>query len=141
MEPLEDPVMGRLVWNDEFNEWQGELVTSSGVAVELSVEAADQPASITEAARNTFAWLAENEAALRGELAERMLENALSWRQEGEPAITRGSFAERVELTHASLGADGEMHLSYSDDEMFGGHLIAAPVGADRVMGNPHLVG
>lgn len=139
MEPFDDPVLGRLVWNERFNEWQGELVTPAGTRVEISVDC--ERGAVPTAVREAFAWLSANEYALRVLLAEQMFEMANDWRNENEEEITASSFAGRVTLDGASFGDDGQTHLTYYDGDMFGGHGIAATLTAEREVEDAHIFG
>jgi hypothetical protein len=142
MEPFDDPVIGRMEWDATCNEWRGELVTTSGNKISISVDC-DREA-VPTSTRESFAWLCDNERALRDQLAGQMLESANDWRlgrEPLEPEITAESFADRIELCDASLGNDGAIFLTYSDGEMFGSHAIVVNVSADRVLGDANLWG
>src|SRR5262245_28063851 len=106
MELFDDPILGRLEWHAQFGEWQGKYIASNGVSVEFSLEDGERDV-ILPLARATVTWLYANEGELRNQLAARMLNLAKSWWQEGDPEITETRFAQRVELTHASLSSDG----------------------------------
>jgi hypothetical protein len=141
MEPFDDPVLGRFVWDARGNEWQGELITPDGVRIAIAIDCDREAISLAD--REAFVWLSSNERALRDQLAEQMLELAEDWRggrDEEEPEITKESFAARVELIRASAHAGG-FFLDYRDGGMFGGHVIDVYVRPDGTMDDPGLTG
>jgi len=140
MEPFDDPVLGRVEWNAEFDFWVARFVLPDGRSVEFEIDEGAIGPRI-QATRATFRWVSEHEIALRDQLAERMLDLARTWKQSGEPEITAASFAERVRLTAAALDDADALTLYYADGDMFGGHLILVNVGADRLMNAPYLAG
>ena len=142
MEPFDDPVLGHVEWNERFGHWFARIVLPDGAAVDFDIE--DELNDVLPVARAAFTFVSANEAALREQLAEQMLETANDWRlgrEPIEPEITVASFAARVKLAGVSLADDGGFTLTYSDGEMFGGHAIVVSVGANRVMGDPDLWG
>jgi hypothetical protein len=139
MEPFDDPVLGRLVWNAEFNEWKCEWVTVEGARAEISVDC--PRGAVPVAMREAFAWLAANEYALRLQLAEQMLEGANDWRNEDEAEITAASFAGRVTLSGATFSEDGRASLTYYDGDIFGSHGIAATLTTQRTIEDAYIFG
>lgn len=139
MEPFDDPVLGHLVWNVQFNEWQGEFVTPEGLRVEISVDC--DRGAVPVATREAFTWLCANEYPLRLQVADEMLNLANDWRNANEDILSAERFAGRVTLGGASFGDDGQAHLTYDDGDMFGGHGIAATLTTDRVIEHAHIFG
>ena len=44
--------------------------------------------------------------------------------EESVESITQEDFMKRIEISELSISADGDMEITYLDDDMFGGHWI-----------------
>src|SRR5688572_25946864 len=119
MEPFDDPVLGRVEWNERFGHWFARVVLPDGTAVDFDIEG--ELNGMLPIAQAAFTYVSTNEVALRERLAARMLGAANDWRQGREPVepeITAASFEDRVKLAGVLLAEDGGFTLSYSDGEM-----------------------
>lgn len=62
--------------------------------------------------------------------AEKLVNLANEWQseysndEESVESITQEDFMKRIEISELSISADGDMEITYLDDDMFGGHWI-----------------
>ena len=62
--------------------------------------------------------------------AEKLVNLANEWQseycgdEEGAESITQEKFMKRIEISELSVSAEGDMEITYLDDDMFGGHWI-----------------
>lgn len=62
--------------------------------------------------------------------AEKLVNLAKEWQseycgdEESAEGITQEDFMKRIEISELSISADGNMEITYLDDDMFGGHWI-----------------
>jgi hypothetical protein len=147
---LQDPILGRFEWDEEFGHWYGSLALPSGRVAQLIVSPAtndhaerpDAPELFT-AVYPLAGWLQESEAEVYAAVSQAMIElyNG-TWSE--EPPITAEEFARRIELVEVSVPSTGEyVNLWFTDGEMemFGGHAINVYFGADRQLRSAHLAG
>jgi hypothetical protein len=142
-EAFDDPVLGRLEWDEELGYWQGgvDLMAGPHIGISLSAELEELPTALP-IARESLAWLLAHEEKARGCVTDEMLESFnKSWRQPGEPKVDRAGFMARIELIDADLGAGGGITLWYSDGDMFGGHAVVADFDAARRIERVTLMG
>jgi len=147
---VEDPMLGRFVWDEKLRYWRGSLPLPSGRAPHLDIEPAtddhaehpDAPEVFT-AAYAVAAWLREAEREAYSVVSRALLDlYNRNWSE--EPPITAEEFARRIELVGVSIPSTGEyVNLWFTDGEMemFGGHAIDAVFGVDRQLRNAHLAG
>lgn len=131
---FDDPVLGELTYDHEFEWWDGQT-DLGGHPAELRVQA-ERDCPSDPAARRTLGAaltrLRETEGRVRAAVATRLLDLAEDWRDDEddpEPLTVAGVMA-RIVPTSVELSPDGGATLYYADGELFAGHIILAGVDA-----------
>jgi uncharacterized protein (TIGR03067 family) len=140
--PIDDPVLGRLTWDDDYDWWEAQVELSPGPAIDVHVEPGDEKDDVTAVAggREFFLWLRRHEPAARGFAAAELLDtHNRSW-NDGEP-ISAGTFADRMTLESVGIDPDGGASLYYHDGDLFWGHCIIVSVGEDRKFKDAGIAG
>jgi uncharacterized protein (TIGR03067 family) len=136
--PIEDPVLGRLAWDDNLSWYQGELRHEERV-VSITVEPDEQgePATALARARGVAARLPEYIQLARRYAVESLLElKNDAWREDDEPELTPEQFAARISLQSVVVHGDGALTLYHDDGDLFWGHSIQVCLDAqDRCTG------
>jgi uncharacterized protein (TIGR03067 family) len=140
--PIEDPVLGQLTWDDNYDWWEAQVKLKPERAVDVHVEPADEQDDVTAVAggREFIRWLRRHEPAARRFAAAELLDTHNGAWNEGEPISARG-FADRMTLESVGIDADGGASLYYHDGDLFWGHCIIVSVGADRAFRNATIAG
>ncbi len=130
-------------WDDELGWWSGAAEVAPGHRIDLHVECANDPASLSDAVvRVRPAWerLRSGEPAVRAEVAGQM---AGPHNEFCDPAdeVTEAQFAVRLSLLSAKFESAGTVELVYADGMLLGGHWIIVPVAADGSVGEAFEAG
>lgn len=121
---LHDPKMGPLVWDNTCEWWKGSVDLESGSTFTLYVHTPsgiDQ--SITESARQVFAFMKDSETKVRRFAADNLLLTHNDNWSEGKP-ITLEEFMIRLIPEAIEIFSDGDAEMSFGDDDMFWGHSV-----------------
>jgi uncharacterized protein (TIGR03067 family) len=130
--PVEDAVLGQVIWNDNYDNWEARLELKTGSVVDFHLwPGGRSDEAILEAGREAVQWLRNNEPAARHFAASRMLDGHNDSWNDGEP-ISAEAFASRMTLETASIQADGGIDLYYQDGDLFWGHCIIISVSGER---------
>jgi len=131
-QPIDDPVLGKLTWNDNFDEWDGRVVLHPELEVVCHfTPSGGQDEQIVTAGRDFIAWLRTNEPAARRYAASELLDTHNDCWNDDDP-ISAETFADRMTLETAAIRPDGAAGLYYRDGNLFWGHCIIVSVNADR---------
>src|SRR5262245_4819346 len=88
--PIEDPVLGRVTWDDNFDLWEAQIELKPGLIATVSLEPGERPdQEIIEAGREAARWLRKHEPAARRYAADQMLDNHNDNRNDGDPISAR----------------------------------------------------
>ena len=140
----EDPLFGRLIWDEQLDCWLGGVDLTPDFYVEITIAGtdADRFAGF-EVARESLSWFRSHELEARRQVAAEMAElYNHAWTDEDEP-VSVEEFAGRIGLNRVSFEEDGSLLLSYDDGpmSMFCGHLMDAQFGPDKAYLNATLIG
>ncbi|MBY0460780.1 MAG: DUF2262 domain-containing protein, partial [Gemmataceae bacterium] len=139
--PIDDPVFGKLTWDDDLDQWDGRVELKPGLEVDCHLDPTDgQDEKIVGAGRKFVAWLRKKEPAARRYAASELLDTHNDGWNDGDPISAR-TFASRMTLETASLQSDGGAALYYRDGDLFWGHCIIVTVNADRAFTDATFAG
>ncbi|MBC8140900.1 MAG: DUF2262 domain-containing protein, partial [Armatimonadetes bacterium] len=142
-EPLTSELLGTVTWNDNFSQWEAKIAFAPQQKVSVSITPGDDKNDIAPGEAFVM-WAKEHDADARAYAAKQMVETAEDWQDQddeaGEP-ITAESFAARIRLTEITMEAEGDGTLWYDDDDIFGGHVIAVSVSAERTFTDAVMMG
>lgn len=140
-QPINDPILGKLTWNDDFDHWDARVVIKPGLEVDCHLDPTDdQDERIMEAGRKFIAWLRKKEPAARRYAASELLDTHNDNWNHGDPISAR-TFASRMTLETVSLRSDGDAGLYYHDGDLFWGHCIIVSVNADHEFKDATMAG
>jgi hypothetical protein len=121
---IDDPTLGRLAWDKEFNWWTGEVELEPGQKVGLTVEAdpkAPEPEAVLARARVWLDRIRERE----DEYARWTAEHLLGTRWNKEQPMTLDDVFGLLEPAAVECFPDGTASLTWDDDDvLFFGHGI-----------------
>jgi uncharacterized protein (TIGR03067 family) len=140
--PVEDPVLGRLTWDDNYDWWEAQVELKPGLAVEVHVTPGDGKDDVTAVAggREFIRWLRRHEPAARRFAAAELLNTHNGSWNDGEPISVR-TFAGRITLEGVGIDSDGGASLYYHDGDLFWGHCIIVSVGENREFKHATIAG
>lgn len=129
--PVEmDNEIGHFALDRDYDWYEGEidwLGENCQVMLELDAEGADTADKAMDALRRLVEDLASWDERIRRFAAKELVELANDWREEEDEEvadITPEEFAKRIEISEISVDADGDMEITFNDDDMFWGHYI-----------------
>lgn len=138
---VDDPVLGRVTWDDNFDNWEARLELSAGSVVELSLKPGERSDEATLAAgREVVVWVRKHEPAARRYAAGQMLDTHNDNWNDGKP-ITARTFTSRITLESVAVHPDGGLTLYYKDGELFAGHCIVVSVSRAREFEDATIAG
>jgi len=126
----DDPQLGPLKWDKEFNWWTGEVELTPGLRVGLTIEAdvaAASPDAVLTMARAWIARLQDRE----DEYARWTAEHLLDTRWNKEKPMTLDDIIGVLELSAVECFPDGTANVLWEDDNvLFFGHGISTQLDA-----------
>lgn len=143
-QPIDNPVLGVLTWNDDREQWEAAIELLPGLKVDISLSPDGKGDEETIASGQAFIeWIKSHEQEAREYAAREMTELAEDWRDEDEEPdeITPESFANRITLEAISMGAGGEATLWYDDGNLFAGHVVVVSVSPSREFTDAEMMG
>lgn len=124
-ESIDDPQLGHLKWDKEFNWWTGEVELAPGLNVGLTVEAdatATSSDKVLAAARAWVVRIRERE----DEYARWTAEHILDTRWNKEKPMTLDDIIGVLEVSSVECFPDGTASVLWEDDNvLFFGHGIS----------------
>jgi uncharacterized protein (TIGR03067 family) len=131
-QPIDDPVIGRLIWDDNFDSWDTRIQLGSGDQIDCHIEPGNRSdETVVEAGREAIDWLRLNEANARRYAAQELLDTHNDSWNDGD-AISSETFAGRMSLESIAVDSSGGIELYYNDGELFCGHCIIVSVTESR---------
>jgi hypothetical protein len=128
---------GSLSWNAELGWWSGRADIRPGHAIDIHVQAANDPGRLRSAvglAEPGWVRLRASEPSVRAAIADQMVE-AHNGYCDPEDEVTAEQFAGRLRLLSALFEPGGAVELCYHDGMLFGGHWIIVPIDTDGCVG------
>jgi hypothetical protein len=140
--PIEDPVLGRLTWDDNFDWWEAQIELKPGLTIDAHVElgSAQDDVAAVAAGREFIRWLRQHEPAARRFAAAELLDTHNDCWNDGKPISAR-TFAGRMTLESVGITPGGGASLYYHDGDLFWGHCIIVTVGKDREFSDATIAG
>jgi uncharacterized protein (TIGR03067 family) len=140
--PITDPVLGQLVWSDNYDCWEGRLELRTGLTVDVHIEVDGDKGDVgaVAAGRDFVRWLRRHEPAARRFAAAKLLDTHNGSWNDGKPISTR-TFAGRMALENISIAPSGSVDLAYRDGDLFYGHWIIVAVDPDRQFKHATIAG
>ncbi|SUO95706.1 DUF2262 domain-containing protein [Suttonella ornithocola] len=134
--------LGQFEWDKHYKGASGE-VDWLGNEICLYIDEVDDTMSEAEIfsfAEEVVANAAEWDEKARTYLAEKLLESANDWAEEGAPELTAEQLSKRVSLSELSIGGT-EMTFFYDDDDIFYGHSILVEVDENGTLYDAYIAG
>ncbi len=143
MPPLEDKVLGRLVWKDNANWYSAEIEQGDAVvSVCLQRDAAGSLEASLDRARKVVRSLRKYTRLARKHAAERLLQVMNEhWLDEGEKPLTSAAFQKRMTLTSIVFDEEGGTTFYHDDGNLFLGHTIHVSLDAEDNCIDAHFSG
>lgn len=140
--PMEDPVLGRLTWNDNHDWWETRFDLKPDLAVFVHLRTGKEKDDTTSIARGReFAcWLRQHEQSAREFAAAELIDTHNDSWNDGEP-ISASTFLGRTTLKGVGFDPDRGATLHYDDGDLFGGHSIIVSVDENREFRDATLAG
>ena len=113
---------------------------SNGKTAKISIDAEDQESSISEAVKNTFNFLRENENVIREQIAIKMSKLYNETWGDGD-TVAPQDVMQRISLRNISFMDEGDGELFYSDGNLFAGHSICVFIEPNGEVDEPYLAG
>jgi hypothetical protein len=140
---LEDPLLGRLSWNAELGWFDGQILHGTETyRVHLSVSDEDDPhASLGEAISAVKSARSRLEE-FKVESANRLLELYNDeWRNEGDAVKDASEFVACLSMESITGYPDRSAEVTFTDGELFAGHLIIVSVEDDGSISDVTIAG
>jgi hypothetical protein len=137
---MEDELSGNVTW-DKDSQWSGTMILANGKTAAFEIDGYEPVESITEAARNTLKFLIANEPLIRHIMAVSMRKlYKEGWLYEN--TLTPEELAQKINLNNVTIFDEGGGELFYeADEDLFAGHWVQVPIGADGEIGEPEIHG
>lgn len=128
-----DDKTGHFTLNRDYERYEGEIDWSGkncDVRLELDENGKETADSALEVLRKLVEDLEQLSLKFCKFAAEKLVNLANEWQseysndEESVESITQEDFMKRIEISELSISADGDMEITYLDDDMFGGHWI-----------------
>jgi hypothetical protein len=132
-ESVDDPVFGRLEWDEKLDWWVGSIEFAPGHDVDVFVnpDLDGQPSTAITAARRVLARFREREPEYRRWSADQL--HAERWNTD-EP-MTKDDIAKLLRVARLEFRSDGGLQIYWNDqDRLFWGHNVVTDVGPDGEM-------
>jgi hypothetical protein len=130
VDSMMDPELGRLIWDEGLERWEGSILLSSPSPYSLYVFARPSHApdrTITSEARLSIARLRSLESACRRYATEQLLDiHNAEWSSDGP--IPPDDFAARFTPDSIEVHETGSVELHFSDGGLFSGHGIGVRI-------------
>jgi uncharacterized protein (TIGR03067 family) len=123
--PIDDEVLGRLIWDDNLDWWETKVRVGRGSSAEFFLSAPRKGKRLESAlqdAREFLHWLRANERAAREFAAEQLLDLHNDEWNKGKPT-SKSAFMKRMKLESVCRSSRGAT-LYYRDGDLFLGHSI-----------------
>ncbi len=144
-EPIHDPILGVLRWDERCEYWVGEIDLPIAGRVEVALCPDGDLGKLKvllDAAYGAVAWLQENFGGIQLTVSQEAVELYNSaWAEHGP--MSAEEFAALLELGNVGIMEDGRVFLDYFDGgyDLFSGHLLVADFTWDRRLDRIHLEG
>ncbi len=125
-QPIDDEVLGHLVYNDEYNWYESEIF-KEGLPLAVKVEVGeDGDAKIAlERAKAIFANFDHYAEAAKTHAVDQLLTlKNDSWLDEDEDPVNPNRFKARMILEELFFSRDGDVIFYHDDGDLFWGHAI-----------------
>ena len=141
-EPIQDPVLGQLTWNDNLDWWEGQVELRPDLKVMLHIEPGEErgDAEIAAAGRQLLAWVREHEPRAREFAAAELLDTHNDHWNDEQP-ISAGMFVDNMTLESISCYSGGSVELLYHDGDLFWGHCIIVSTDEVRQFTDANIAG
>ncbi len=130
--PIRDEIIGTLNFNEQHQWFKTKYVTQ-GNSFEVYIDIGNRAEVMKNLpmVREILIHLESVNQKMRDFAAEQLLElKNETWREEGEPELSKADFMARMSIETISFNEDGEYKIWYGDGDLFWGHSIT--VSADR---------
>lgn len=129
-------------WFEGTIDWLGK---TCDVRLELDENAEDTADNALEVLRKLVSDLEQQSSRFSRFAAEKLVDLANEWQDEyadedGE-CITPEAFVKRIEISEISIRPDGDMEITYLDDDMFLGHWIVVYANISGALKNACIEG
>ena len=128
--PIPDEIIGMLTFNERF-QWFETKYQTKGYSFELDIDIDNRAEVIKKLpmVREIITHLESIDQKMRQFAVEQLLElKNETWREEGEPELTKADFTARMSIETISFNDDGEYEIWYGDGDLFWGHSITVSV-------------
>jgi hypothetical protein len=129
-ESMDDPVLGRLEWDDRLQWWVGSIALEAGHEIDVFVVpdcTSAEPAAEVGLARRSFARVQQREPEYRQWSAAQLLTKR--WNTE-EP-MTAADIANLLRVASLEFGPNGVTRIFWNDEDvLFGGHNVVTDLDA-----------
>jgi hypothetical protein len=128
--PVDDPTLGHLTWDKEFNWWTGAVELEPGQKVGLTVEADPAAASPEDALAKARGWV-ERLRDREDEYTRWTAEHVLDARWNKDREMTLDDIIDLLELASVECFPDGTATILWEDgNTLFFGHGIVTHLDA-----------
>lgn len=128
--PIDDPLLGHLNWDKEFNWWTGEVEINPGLRIGVTVEAdpaASSPDNVLALARTWIERLQDHEDAYARWTAEQLVDSR--WNK--DKPMSLDDIIGVLEISAVECFPDGTANVLWEDEDMlFFGHGISTQIDA-----------
>lgn len=129
-EPLHDPVLGPLRWDDHLDWWIGKVEVTPGRPIEIFISPENLPRdTVLDHARADLSRIRDREGEYRRWTARQVVGD--SWNTEGED-LSLEAIVDLLRLASISFHPEGEADLYWDDqDRIYAGHNLVTDLGSD----------
>jgi hypothetical protein len=134
-EPIQDPILGVLTWDDKDRWWRFDAGPVAGRSIGAIAGPEPNWDPVSEDSlkwmRACVQWIRANVPAIREYIAREMFDWWLDsyYDEEIDEVTTPEGFRDTIELDGISFYANGKASVVYNDHNLVGGHAICLSVG------------
>jgi hypothetical protein len=137
----QDPIFGKLTWEDHLEWWTGQVDFAPGHSIQVALSTTEKELeTLLAQARPLLARIRREEADLRQATTEALLELYNTAWNEGA-AIDGARFAACITLQTVIFYPDGNAELFYDDDDLFAGHTLLVSLDTHGALQDATLAG
>jgi hypothetical protein len=147
-EPIQDPVLGSITWEEADRWWRFDVGTFGGRKISgvMCPEPGWDPVSDPPLAqlRAIVSWIRANEPAIRAHITAEMFQWWLDayYDPEIDDVTTPEGFREAISIAGLGYYSDQSAQVIYDDGDLIGGHSITLHVGPNGEFSRgPDIVG
>ena len=129
--------LANLVWDDEWIEWNAEVVLEGNEKIELVINYEDKEKDDTtgfDIANEVYEEIKKDENKFKAYVAESLLKVYSEF-------ITKEQFINKILLEAVNIDSDGSFKLYYDDADLFLGKVICLEVNGDFKIEKAFLIG